>query len=82
MKPGSLERMTDHITLQVQQVDCRVFEKTIAVPRRGAEIPEVRNHKEENPEQEECCFRFYYRPETGRDVSCTWQKPEQQKEHA
>ena len=50
MKPRWLKWMADHVILQVQQIDRRVVEETIAVPRRGAKIPEVRHYKEQNPE--------------------------------
>jgi hypothetical protein len=59
VKPGRLKRMADHITLQVQQIDGGVVEKTVAVPRRRAEIPEVRHYEKQEPEKKECCLRLY-----------------------
>ena len=59
MKPGRLERMTHHVALQVQQIDCGVFKEAIPVPRRRAEIPEVRHYKKQDPENKECCIGLY-----------------------
>ena len=46
------------------------------------EIPEVRDYKEQDPEEKECCFGFYKRLETGRQATGIWQKGTKQEEHA
>ncbi len=58
MEPRWLERMTHHVVLQVQQIDRGIFEEAIPVPRRRAEIPEVRNYEKEDPEKKERCLRL------------------------
>ena len=45
-------------------------------------MPEVRDYEEQDPEQKECCFRFYYRLKTGRQTMRNRRKGEHQKEHA
>ena len=82
MKPGRLERMTHHVALQVQQIDCGVFKEAIPVPRRRAEIPEVRHYKKQDPENKECCLGLYQGPKTGRQAALSWQKSKHQKGHA
>src|SRR5437016_1854810 len=82
MKPGRLERMTHHVSLQIQQIHCRIFEEAIPVSGRCAEIPKVGNHKKQEPEKKECCLRLYQGLETGRQVALTWQKGKYQKGHA
>jgi hypothetical protein len=56
MKPGWLIWMTDNITFKIPEVPAGLIEKSVSVPRRGAEIPEVRDYKEQDPEKKECCF--------------------------
>jgi hypothetical protein len=51
--------MTHHVVLQVQQIDCGIFEEAIAVPGRGVEIPEVRDYEKQEPEKKEPCLRLY-----------------------
>jgi hypothetical protein len=74
--------MADHITLQVQQIHCRIFEKTIAVPRRRAEIPEVRNYEKKAPKQKEYCLRFYEGLKTGCQIALAWKKGKHQRGYA
>jgi hypothetical protein len=41
MKPSRLEWLPDNVMLQVHQIDGGVIKQTVAVPGRGAEIPEM-----------------------------------------
>ena len=56
--------------------------KSFAVPRRRSEIPEVRNCEEQDPKQEERCFRLEYRFEIGPELTWRGQECEEQKHHA
>ena len=74
MKTSRLKRMPDHVILQVQEIDRRIIEKTVPIPRRGAKIPKVRDYKEHEPEQKERCFRLYPRLQTGSEFIWTWEE--------
>ena len=50
MKPGRLIGMTNNRVLQEPEIPAGLVEKRVAVPRRGSEIPEVRDYKEQDPE--------------------------------
>ena len=58
MKPGRLIWMADNVALQIPEVPAGLIEKCVSVPGRSAEVPEVRNYKEQDPEQKEYCFRL------------------------
>ena len=82
MKPSRLKRMAHHVVLQIQQIDRGIFEQAIAVPRRRAEIPEVRQYEKQDPEKKECCLRLYQGLEPGHQVALARQKGKHQKGHA
>jgi len=50
MKPGRLIGMTNNRVLQEPEIPAGLVKKRVAVPRRGSEIPEVRDYKEQDPE--------------------------------
>jgi hypothetical protein len=82
MKPSRLVWMTDNIAFEIPEIPSGLVKKRVSVPRGGAEIPQMRNYKEKDPEQEECCFRLYKKPETSRHSVWAWQESDQQEEHA
>ena len=49
MEPGRLIWMTDNITLQIPEVPAGLVKKSVSVPWGRAEIPEVRDYKEQDP---------------------------------
>ena len=49
MKPGGLIWMIDNISFQVPEVPAGLVEKSVPVPWRSAEIPEVREYKKQDP---------------------------------
>ena len=82
LKPRGLERPIGHVGFKKQEILSGIIEKAVSVPRRGSEIPEVRDYEEQDPEHKEHCFRLHYRFETGPGLTWPWQKCEEQKEHA
>ena len=68
MKPGRLIWMTDNITFQIPEIPAGLVEKSVSVPWRGAEIPEVRDYKKQDPEEKEGCFRPYQRLKTASQL--------------
>src|ERR1044072_2879293 len=82
MKPGGLERLTGHSSFQIQKIHGGVIEKTVSVPRRCSEIPEVRDYKKQDPKHKERCFWLDYRFEIGPELTFPRQECEEQKDHA
>ena len=82
MKPGRLIWMTNNIILQVPEIPAGLVEKCVPVPRRSAEIPEVRDYKKQDPKEKECCFWICQRLETASQFPRACRKSSKQKEHA
>ena len=80
MKPRRLKRVANYVVLQVQQIDGRIVKQSVPIPRRRAEIPKVREYKEQDPEEKERRSAFGKRFKTAFEIS--WQEGEQQKQHA
>src|SRR5580765_4290997 len=82
MKPGGLIWMIDNISFQVPEVPAGLIEKSVPVPGRSAEIPEVREYKKQDPKEKECCFWLCQRRETAGQLPRACCKSSKQKEHA
>ena len=82
MEPGWLIRMTDNITFKIPEVPAGLIEKSVSVPRRGAEIPEVREYKKQDPKEKECCFWICQRLEAASQLPRACCKSSKQKEDA
>jgi hypothetical protein len=82
MEPGWLIWMTDNVTFKIPEVPAGLIEKSVPVPWRGAEIPEMRNYKEYDTEEKEGCLRPYQGLQTSRQAMPGRQESAQQKEHA
>ena len=59
MKPGGLVWMAYNISLEIPEIPAGLIKKSVSVPWGGAEIPEVRQYKEQDPKEKERCLRLY-----------------------
>lgn len=82
MIPGRLVWMTDNVAFQIPEVIARLVKKSVSVPRRRVEIPEVCDYKEQNPEQKERGFWLYQGSEAGGQGTGLWEEGAKQEEYA
>ena len=68
VKPGGLKGVTDNVALQKKQVPARLIEKTVSVPGRRAEMPQVCGSEKEDPENKKPCLDVERRLEAGNDL--------------
>ena len=81
VKPSRLKRMTDDVAFQKPQVPSGLVEKSVSVPWRCAEIPQVRYYKEQGPEEKERCFWICQSLEPASQFPPACCKSSKQKEH-
>src|SRR6476659_11495650 len=81
MKPRGLIWMANNISFQVPEVPARLVKKSVSVPRRNAEIPEMRNYKKQDPKEKERCFWVCQRLETASQLPRACCKSSKQKQH-
>ena len=82
MKPRGLIWMTDNISFQVPEVPTGLVEKSVPVPWRSVEIPEMRDYKKQDPKEKERCFGVCQGSETASQLPRACCKSSKQKEHA
>src|SRR6476469_2831468 len=81
MKPCRLIWMTDDVAFEVQEVTSGLVEKSVPVPWRRAEVPEMRDYKKQDPKEKERCFWVCQRLETASQLPRACCKSSKQKEH-
>ena len=59
MKPSRLVWVANNISLEVPEIPAGLVKKSVSVPWGRAKIPEVRQYKEQDPEEKERCLRLY-----------------------